>query len=171
MNVSIRYETLEDRSLVYRLISESFETNDEEKLVRLLHTEHQSLISLVAVSEQKIIGQIILSKMLVENENNRLNIYGLGPMCVVPEYQNQGIGSKLVERIILEAKKNNIDAIFVLGHPNYYPRFGFKPTKEYAIKCEYDVPEDVFMVLDLSKKLNLISNCKVYYAEEFHKVI
>lgn len=98
-----------------------------------------------------------------------LNIYGLAPMCVAPEYQNQGIGTKLVEKVIQEAKKNNIDAIFVLGHPSYYPRFGFKPTSLYKIKCEYDVPADVFMVLDLSNKLHSIENQIVYYAEEFRK--
>ncbi|AIT10035.1 acetyltransferase [Candidatus Francisella endociliophora] len=169
MNINVRYERLEDQELIYRLISQAFETADEEKLVRLLHTDHQSLISLVAEIDNKIVGQIILSKMNTESDNG-LEIYGLAPMCVAPEYQSKGIGTKLVEAVIQEAKQNNIDAIFVLGHPNYYPRFGFKPTKDYQIKCQYDVPVDVFMVLDLSNKLNLLKNQTVFYAEEFSKV-
>ena len=169
MTISIRYEKLEDQELVYRLIDECFESDDEEKLVRLLHTDNQSLISLVAEIDSEIIGQIILSKMTAEDDSS-LNIYGLAPMCVSPKYQNQGIGTKLIERAIQEAKVSNIDAIFVLGHPSYYPKFGFKPTHSYQIKCEYDVPTDVFMVLDISNKLVKLENQTVYYAEEFGKV-
>ncbi|ASG68375.1 N-acetyltransferase [Francisella halioticida] len=168
MNINIRYEQLKDQELVYELIASSFETDDEEKLVRLLHTDHQSLISLVAEVDNAIVGQIILSKMVVKNNN--LNIYGLAPMSVSPKYQDQGIGTKLVEAVIKEAKKNNIDAIFVLGHPSYYPRFGFKPTVQYEIKCQYDVPSDVFMVLDLTQKLEFLKNQTVYYAKEFGEV-
>lgn len=169
MNINIRYEKSEDQELIYSLISQSFETSDEEKLVRLLHTDHQSLISLVAEADNKIVAQIILSKMTTENDSN-IEIYGLAPMCVAPEYQNKGIGTKLVEAVIHEAKQNSIDAIFVLGHPNYYPKFGFKPAADYQIKCQYDVPVDVFMVLDLSSKLDLLKNQTVFYAEEFGKV-
>lgn len=166
---NIRYEKLEDQELIYNLISQSFETDDEEKLVRLLHTDHQSLVSLVAEVDGEIVGQIILSKMTTENDDD-IQIYGLAPMCVAPECQNKGIGTKLVKAVIHEAKINNIDAVFVLGHPNYYPRFGFKPTKNYQIKCQYDVPADVFMVLDLSNKLDLLKNQTAFYAEEFGKV-
>lgn len=169
MSVNIRHERLQDQESVYQVISESFPTGDEEKLVRLLHTDHQSLISLIAQDSQKIVGQIILSKMTTEI-NSQLNIYGLAPMCVTPKYQNKKIGTELVNAIIVEAKKNNVDAIFVLGHPNYYPRFGFKPAKEYDIKSEYDVPAEMFMVLDLTEKLGLLKEQTVYYAEEFRKV-
>ncbi|APC91140.1 MULTISPECIES: GNAT family N-acetyltransferase [Francisella] len=170
MHVKIRYEKLKDQELIYKLISEAFETSDEEKLVRLLHTDHQSLISLVAeTDDNSIIGQAIISKMTAEKDD-KLKISGLAPMCVAPRYQHQGIGTKLIEAIIKEARKNNIDAIFVLGHPSYYPQFGFKPAVEYQIKCEYDVPADVFMVLDLSAKLAQLKDQIVYYAEEFSKV-
>lgn len=168
MNINIRYEQLKDQESVYQLIASAFETDDEEKLVRLLHTDHQSLISLVAEVDKTIVGQIVLSRM--EAKTSSINIYGLAPMSVSPEYQNQGIGTKLVEAVIKEAKKNNIDAIFVLGHPSYYPKFGFKPTSEYQIKCQYDVPSDVFMVLDLTNKLSALKGQTVYYAKEFGEV-
>ncbi|ACD31290.1 GNAT family N-acetyltransferase [Francisella tularensis] len=170
MHVKIRYEKLKDQELIYKLISEAFDTSDEEKLVRLLHTDHQSLISLVAeTDDSSIIGQAIISKMTAEKDET-LKIYALAPMSVAPKYQHQGIGSKLIEAIIKEAKKNNINAIFVLGHPSYYPKFGFKPATEYQIKCEYDVPADVFMILDLSAKLASLKGQTVYYAEEFGKI-
>lgn len=114
-----------------------------------MHTDHQSLISLVAeTDDNSISGQVIISKITAEKDN-KLKIYGLAPMCVALRYQHQEIGTKFIEIIIKEARKNNIDAIFVLGHPSYYPKFGFKPAREYKIKYEYDVPADVFMVLNL----------------------
>ena len=85
---------------------------------------------------------------MTAEKDNKLKIYGLAPMCVALRYQHQEIGTKLVEIIIKEARKNNIDAIFVLGHPSYYPKFSFKPAREYKIKCKYDVQANVFMVLD-----------------------
>ena len=146
MDIRIRNEELKDQELIYNLISRCFETDDEQRLVRLLHTDHQSLISLVAELDSEIVGQIILSKMAIQSQSE-LNIYGLAPMCVLPKYQNKGIGSKLIKAVIDQAKAKHIDAIFVLGHPNYYPKFGFKTTKLFSIKCEYDVPSEVFMVL------------------------
>ena len=86
MSINIRYEKLEDQELIYSLIDECFESDDEEKLVRLLHTDNQSLVSLVAEVGGKIVGQIILSKMTTEKDSN-LSIYGLAPMCVAPDYQ------------------------------------------------------------------------------------
>lgn len=105
MHVKIRYEKLKDQELIYKLISEAFDTSNEEKLVRLLHTDHQSLISLVAeTDDSSIIGQAIISKMTAEKDET-LKIYALAPMSVAPKYQHQGIGSKLIEAIIKEAKK------------------------------------------------------------------
>ena len=166
--MNIRYESLKDREFVYALISECFETKDEEKLVRMLHADNQNLISLVAEKDGQIAGQIILSKMSADNSD--LEIYGLAPMCVAPEYQRSGVGSKLIERVEEEARKSGVDAIFVLGHPAYYRKFGFVATSEHSIKCEYDVPDEVFMVMDISKKLAELENQTVYYAEEFGKV-
>ncbi len=107
---------------------------------------------------------------MIAEKDNKLKIYGLAPICVALRYQHQEIGTKLIEIIIKKARKNNIDTIFILGYPSYYLKFGFKPAREYKIKCEYDVPADVFMVLDLSAKLGQLKGQTVYYAEEFRKV-
>lgn len=82
MNINIRYEQLKDQEAVYQLIASSFETDNEEKLVRLLHTDHQSLISLVAEIDNTIVGQIVLSKM--EARASNISIFGLAPMSVAP---------------------------------------------------------------------------------------
>ena len=77
----------------------------------------------------------------------------LAPMAVLPEHQREGIGSKLIEAGTQKLKEAGYPFIIVLGHANFYPRFGFKPASGFGIECEWDVPDDVFMllVLDQSK--------------------
>ena len=75
---------------------------------------------------------------------------GLGPMAVIPQYQRSGVGSALVREGLAQCKRS-ILAVVVLGHPEYYPRFGFVRASRYAIRSEYDVPDDVFMIVELKR--------------------
>ena len=75
---------------------------------------------------------------------------GLAPMAVLPEYQKRGIGSALVERGFDECRRIGHNIVVVVGHPEYYPRFGFTPAREQGLGCEFDVPDEVFMVAELS---------------------
>jgi putative acetyltransferase len=70
-------------------------------------------------------------------------------MAVVPEHQRKGIGAALIKAGLDECKRIGYGAVIVLGHTGYYPRFGFSPTASYGIHCEYDVPQEVFMVIEL----------------------
>ena len=72
-------------------------------------------------------------------------------MVVLPEFQNQRIGSALIRTGLDELKKLGHDVVIVLGHPEYYPRFGFKPSKPFGIQWEINVPDEVFMVAELSE--------------------
>jgi putative acetyltransferase len=78
-----------------------------------------------------------------------LKIMGLGPMAVVPEHQRKGIGSALVKAGLEQCKELEFGAAAVLGHTWFYPRFGFSPSVQFGIGCEYSVPQEVFMVLEL----------------------
>jgi len=78
-----------------------------------------------------------------------LKIMGLAPMAVAPEQQNKGIGSALVRAGLERCKGLGFGAAVVLGHTWFYPRFGFVPSVRYGIGCEYEVPQDVFMVMEL----------------------
>jgi len=80
-----------------------------------------------------------------------LALMGLAPMAVVPARQRQGIGSALVRGGLDRCRQCACDAIVVLGHPEYYPRFGFAPASAFGLTSEYDVPDEVFMVLELKQ--------------------
>jgi putative acetyltransferase len=70
-------------------------------------------------------------------------------MAVLPEYQRQGIGSRLVREGLEECRRMGCDVVVVVGHPGYYPRFGFAPASRKGLRCEYPVPDEVFMVAEL----------------------
>jgi putative acetyltransferase len=94
----------------------------------------------------------------------------LGSMAVLPEYQRQGIGSKLIEAGIQKLKDAGCPFIIVVGHADYYPRFGFRPASEHGIKCEWNVPDNVFMLLFLDQaKIEGVSGL-AKYRHEFSSV-
>jgi len=95
---------------------------------------------------------------------------GLGPMAVLPEYQRQGIGSKLIEAGNRQLKEDGCPFIVVVGHAEYYPRFGFRPARAQGITCEWEVPDDVFMLLVLDPvKMQGVSGL-AKYRNEFSSV-
>ena len=91
-------------------------------------------------------------------------------MAVRPEFQKQGIGSQLIERGLEQCRAAGQACVVVLGHPEYYPRFGFVPASRYGIRCEYDVPDEVFMIIELRD--GALEGCAgiVKYQPEFNEV-
>jgi putative acetyltransferase len=146
--VQIRLEKEEDRAAVQALNESAFETEAEANLVAALREQAEPVISLVAEAGGTIVGHIMFSPVALTGHPG-LNIMGLAPMAVLPEHQQKGIGSALVRKGLQQCKKLGFGAVVVLGHPEYYPRFGFVPSTQFGIRSEYDVPEDVFMVKEL----------------------
>ena len=144
----IRPETEADRAAVRAVNEAAFETPAEADLVEALRASGVSLVSLVAEADGEIIGHILFSPVLL-NGHADLNLMSLGPMAVAPDRQRKGVGSALVRQGLMCCKDLGARAVVVVGHSEYYPRFGFTPASRYALRCEYDVPEDVFMVAEL----------------------
>jgi putative acetyltransferase len=126
----------------------AFETPLEANLVDALRQQAQPLISLVAEDDGAIVGHILFSPVSLAGYGD-VKIMGLGPMAVAPDHQREGIGSALVCAGLDRCKQLGFGAVVVLGHPEYYPRFGFLPSSRFGIGCEYEVPEEVFMVMEL----------------------
>ncbi len=143
----IRKELPEDIEAIYKLNVAAFESTAEAVLVNKLRETGELTLSLVAVDESEIVGHIAFSSVNIAGSNKpNLCALGLAPMAVLSEYQRKGIGTQLVQDGLRFCAEAGYDVVVVLGHPNFYPRFGFFSAKQFGIKCEYDVSEDVFMV-------------------------
>jgi putative acetyltransferase len=148
MDTIIRPEQPDDVDGVRHVNRSAFETALEATLVDALRQRASPIVSLVAVSNETVVGHILFSPV-THSSDAALRIMGLAPMAVVPERQRQGIGSELVRAGLDECRKLDVDAVIVLGHAEYYPRFGFVPASRFGLSSEYDVPDEVFMVLEL----------------------
>ena len=148
MDMPIRQEEPKDYTAVHTVNSAAFESPAEANLVDALRKEAQPVVSLVAEVDGEVIGHIMFSPVMLSGYTN-LKIMGLGPMAVAPAHQRKGIGSGLVTAGLEKCKELGTGAVVVLGHTWFYPRFGFVPSVNYGINSEYDVPPEVFMVLEL----------------------
>lgn len=145
----IRPEMPGDAAAIRRVNEEAFGGTDEADIIEKLRSRQAFTLSLVATRAGVVVGHILFSPVNIESENLSFTAVGLGPMAVLPDYQRQGIGSKLVRAGLEECRLSGQDIVVVLGYPEYYPRFGFVTAMPKGIACEYDVPEEAFMILEL----------------------
>ena len=165
----IRPETPEDSAAVRNINEEAFGSSIEADLVEKLRSRQAYTLSLVAADGDKVIGHILFSPVTIESRDTSFGALGLGPMAILPSYQRKGIGSQLVHAGLQECKCLGHEIMVVLGHPDYYPRFGFVPASTYGIKCKYDVPNEVFMVLELRPGALSGRSGVVKYQPEFNE--
>lgn len=142
----IRPEAPSDHAAVHDVNVAAFGREVEARLVAMLRNQARPLVSLVAEDAGTVVGHIMFSPVSLGGFAGLM--MGLAPMAVAPARQRGGIGSALV-RAGLGACRT-FDAVVVLGHAGYYPRFGFVPASRFGIRCEYDVPDDVFMVREMA---------------------
>ena len=145
----VRIEQPGDRDIVRALNEHAFGGREEADIVEALHRANAVVVALVAEVGAAIVGHILFSPVTVEH-SNKPPLVGLAPMAVAPGCQKQGIGSVLVREGLARCRLAGVDGVVVLGHAEYYPRFGFVPAQQFGLQCEYDVPADVFMALELT---------------------
>jgi len=162
----IRAEERKDRAAVHAVNVSAFDTSDEADLVDALRDQALPLVSLIAEDNGAIVGHIMFSPVSLAGQPS-LKIMGLAPMAVAPKHQRKGIGSALVRAGLDQCAQLGFGAVVVLGHPAYYPRFGFSSSARYGIGCEYDVPEEVFMVVELQDGFLRGASGKVKYHAAF----
>ena len=166
----IRIENSTDYEMVKEVIKRAF-----SKTEQLNHTEYDLVnrlrvsgafvpnLSLVYEQDNKIIGQIMFSKVRV----GKGELLALAPISVDPVYQKQGIGSALVEAGIELAKKLGYKGIVVIGPQSYYSRFGFRKAAEFNIKSPFDIPEESYLILELSNNALQPMSGVVEYSKAF----
>ena len=150
--LTIRPETPEDETAIRHINEKAFGQKDEAELIDKLRHRSVLTISLIAVQDGKAVGHIAFSPVTIEPEEpgkSSWEAIALAPMAVLPEYQRKGIGSQLVRAGLKECQSLGQKIVFVVGYPDYYSRFGFTLAKPKGIDCEFKVPEEAFMVLEL----------------------
>jgi putative acetyltransferase len=134
---------------IRHVLEQAFGRGQEADLIEALQRRGVGLLSCVAVEDSNIVGQILFSPVAIASTHRRLEALGLGPMAVLPAYQRQGIGSQLVHDGLKTCRDTGHAIVVVLGHPAFYRRFGFTPAIGYGIRSEFDVTQEVFMLLEL----------------------
>jgi len=175
MNIDIRQETEKDYKISEFVVERAFKDekysdHKEHFLVARLRKSDGFIpeLSLVAVLGEEIIAHIMLTNIFIENGEKKYESLALAPVSVLPEYQNKGIGSKIIIESLRIAKEIGFKSVIVLGHDKYYPKFGFKPASIWGIKAPFDVSDEFFMALELENgSLSGVTGTVVYGKEFF----
>ena len=165
----IRPETPEDVDSIRYVNEQAFGQEDESKLIEKLRDHGVLTISLVAVQDGEIVGHIAFSPVAVESGLSSFEAVAIAPMSVLPAYQRKGIGSQMVRAGLEECRRLGHEIIVVLGHSDYYPRFGFVPARPKGIDCEFEVPEEAWMILELREGALAGRSGTVKFRPEFHE--
>ena len=146
--IEIRAEKPDDSAAIQEVHTEAFGGAGEAKLVRLISERKKALLSLVAITDHRVVGHILFSRVTVAGSPDGFSAVGLAPLAVLPGYQRQGIGSSLIREGLKHCKEADYKAVVLVGHPAYYSRFGFTRAADFGLQNEYGV-HDEFMVLPL----------------------
>jgi putative acetyltransferase len=165
--IEIREERPNDVAAIREVNNRAFGQDPEGNIVDALRSNGGVRLSLVATLNDQVVGRIMYSPATVAHD---VEGAALGPMAVVPAHQRLGIGGKLIEAGSQKPKDEGCPFIIVLKHANYYPRFGFTTASNFGIKCDWDIPSDVFMLLVLDEaKMQGVSGL-AKYRDEFSSV-
>jgi putative acetyltransferase len=166
MSVEIREERPDDIAAIRYVHTHAFGQTQEADIVDALRANSAVLLALVAVVDGRVVGHILYSPASVD----RLTGAALGPVSILPEYQRRGLGSALIESGNRKIQQAGHPFIIVIGHADYYPRFGFRRASTRGISCEWDVPDNAFMVLDLDESRMRNASGVARYRQEFSTV-
>ena len=162
----IRSEALADQLAIDRLLKNVFPTEAEAALVRALRENGHNTLSLVACNDDgEVVGHLMFSPVQVGEIDT--GVQGLAPLCVHPDYRQQGIAAQLVREGFDTLNEFGYPACVVLGDPAYYSRFGFKPAADFGLRCKWDVPAEAFMAFEFAQGAFEQASGEVAYCPEF----
>jgi putative acetyltransferase len=163
----IRVAREADRDAIRAAHTAAFGRADEAELALRLWAREPACISLVAEADGAVVGHVLLSPVSVEGRSFARSPFGLGPVGVLPGLQRGGVGQALCRAGIDACRQAGAPFVVVLGHPPYYPRFGFVPAVRFGLTFADAPPRDAFMALELEPGALASSGGKVRYAPEF----
>lgn len=175
MIINIRTEEKSDHQAVFDLTEKAFagmkySEGDEHFLVERLRKSDAFIPELSIVAEYKgnIVGHILLTKVKIVNGENNYESLAIAPVSVLPDYQKKGIGGNLIETAHQKAKELGYKSVVLVGHEDYYPRFGYQLASKYGIKFPFEVPDINAMAIELEKGALKNVSGEVQHPKEFY---
>lgn len=148
--LAIRNERRGDEAQIYEVNLRAFGRKEEADIVNVVREAYPERVSLVAEQDEGIVGYALFTPATIEDGDKRLVGTTLAPLAVLPEYQKTGVGSALMRAGLDAVRSAGEPFVVLVGHPTYYPRFGFERASKYGLACEYSqVPDDAFMIVVL----------------------
>lgn len=174
MDFTIRQEQTEDYSAVHKTVELAFKDVEESDhsepfLVDKLRLTDAFIpeLSLVAEADGEIIGHILLTKVEIVSEKESVPSLGLAPVSVLPQYQRKGVGSALIREAHKRAAELGYGSVVLLGHKDYYPKFGYRQAIDFGIEFPFDVPLEYCMAIELHPEALKGVRGKIRYARPF----
>jgi putative acetyltransferase len=149
--VSVAQEKNDDIVSIREVITAAFGQTNEAKLVEAIRNSQNFIpeLSIVATEKGNLLGHILFSPIVIDAQAQTFSALALAPLSVIPTCQRQGIGTELVQFGLSKCCELDHNLVVVLGHPSYYPRFGFQTARQFGIRAPFPVPDEAFMVLEL----------------------
>ena len=156
--MKIRKSTESDRKDILDIHKKAFGDEKGVEIAKLVHDLLDDItakpgLSLVAVEDDKAIGHVLFTKAVVTQADALISAQILAPLAVLPDIQESGIGQKLINEGLKQLRVSGVNLVFVLGHPTYYPRCGFRPAGAQGFEAPYPIPEEhsgAWMVQELN---------------------
>ena len=149
----VRDEQPGDAPAIRRVLEAAFPTAVEADLVDKLRRTCPAPLSLVGVEEEQVVAHLLFTPVDIASDAGSVGGLGLGPLAVAPARQRAGIGTRLVVEGLERLRPLRAPFVVVLGHPEYYPRFGFVPASRHGVRSEWEVADEVFMILVLDSSV------------------
>jgi putative acetyltransferase len=166
MNVTIRPESIDDLQSIWHVNKAAFAGNAEANLVDALRDCGFVDVSIVAEVDGKVVGHILFSRITIVTKSGAIDALSLAPMAVLPSHQRQGIGTMIVESGLAACREHGHRIVVVLGHPKFYPRFGFSAELARKLESPFGGGESWMALELLQESLNGIEG-RIQYSPPF----